>query len=182
MNLVVKFKRNRRLLKNEENGAALLNKKNHSIIGDNQMLRITQQNTSLMIRIKIFYSFNLMVFIIFIIELLLAFSLIKKRKTILYAFCLLVGPIASNILAHTDNFRNVKAQNGLLKFLLANLDSLISIPICILYIIFYVGVINIGYKILAQSIPFYFDIKKVAKDLHDMVIFISIINLYLFLS
>ena len=168
MNLVVKFKRNRRLLKNDENGAAVLDKRNPSLIADNQMFRITQQNTSLMIRILIFNILNLMIFLIFFIDLL-AFSLIKKRKTILYAFCLLVGPIASNLLAHTNNFRNVKVQNSYLKFLLANLDSLISIPICLLYIIFFVDVLKIGYKILAQGIPFYFDIKKVAKDLHDIV-------------
>jgi hypothetical protein len=82
----------------------------------------------------------------------------------------MIGPIASNILAHTNNFRIVEAQNIVLNFVLSNIDSILSILICILYIIFFVDVLRIGYKILSQAIPFYFDIKKVAKDLHDIVI------------
>jgi hypothetical protein len=97
--------------------------------------------------------------------------LIKKRKTILYALCLLSGPIATTILAYKNNFKNIEAQNNnFINFIIENIDSLISIPICFLYITFFVGVLRIGYKILSQAIPFYFDIKKVARDLHDIVI------------
>jgi hypothetical protein len=62
-------------------------------------------------------------------------------------------------------------QNAVLVYLRANLDSILSILTGILYIVFFVDILKIGYMLLSQSIPCsYFDMETVIKDLQEIVI------------
>ncbi len=114
-----------------------------------------------------------------------AFNVIQNEFPILFTVCLLIGPISSNLIMFWSDLKQKSHQvatiinntasnfsdfdNSMLKVLETNADSILSILMCLIYIIFFGQLLKACYRILSQAVPEYIDIELVTRELKEMV-------------